>query len=235
MINFCDGGGWGGDVELEIRAWVYDETNRLIGYDEFYNGEHAAPANGFCHSNVGIESYSSNNQLVPWAIPPGQSHYWKVEMWEIDAIGNDKIGETTQLYVTPDSVHFYDAPVSCSGDCGTIWLDSPTLASSVFDDVYLPPVHVTEGQTPAYTHAFALDQYEFRLSGYSASNWSTDNSFYATVSGQGGNTGLVTGHNDGSTTYRATVNGTAGAGSVTVWPCDGDVCTESTSPVPIAP
>ena len=87
---------------------------------------------------------------------------------------------------------------------------APPPAPSVVTSVTVTSASVSPG-TSAQLTARAYDQYGKLMSGKTAT-WSIDNPGIATIT----STGVVTGQALGSTTARATIDGVAGAGTVTV-------------------
>ncbi|HSU14229.1 Ig-like domain-containing protein [Longimicrobium sp.] len=87
---------------------------------------------------------------------------------------------------------------------------APPPAPPVVTKVTVTSVSVAPGQSAQLT-ARAYDQYNNQMSGKTAT-WSIDNPAVATIT----SSGVVTGQALGSTTARATIDGVAGAGTVTV-------------------
>ena len=87
---------------------------------------------------------------------------------------------------------------------------SPPPAPAVVTSVTVTSVSVSPGQSAQLT-ARAYDQYGNQISGKTAT-WSIDDPGIAIIS----SSGVVTGQALGSTTARATIDGVAGAGTVSV-------------------
>lgn len=102
------------------------------------------------------------------------------------------------------------ATISASGNGYTAYAGINVYAAAYVASVTVSSATVYPGTTAQLT-ARVYDQYGNEMSGQSVA-WSIDDPGVATISGSG----VVTGHSVGSTTARATVDGVAGAGTVSV-------------------
>ncbi|GMV05106.1 MAG: hypothetical protein AMXMBFR53_13860 [Gemmatimonadota bacterium] len=231
-INFCDGPA--GDIEFgpaQIRLQVsfYDASNTFVG-SQTTTHDAGTPSNGDCDPNVGsyVRTYfATQPTLLPWVMPAGAQHRLEFAMWEQDTFsGDDYVGAATLYPNQGTQVSFGSGSCpTASSRCGRLGFTVPSISASTLTSVSLPPVSMTEGLTPASPTAKAFDQYGFGLLA-TPTNWGTSDSNIATVEPLSGPGAFVYGHNDGQTTYFATVNGVYTSNTATVYPCSPPDCFE---------
>ena len=232
--TICDA--LGGDLEVVLKTWFYDEAGALVKSGQIALNGVDAPSQ--CRHDWDGDSYSSPYPvLLSYVLPPGASHKIRIEFWEDDIVGDDYYG-SDDVFANDFRATFWDNGPRCDwgdqgwiwpeyyGECANVYLNMPSISTSTLSSVVFNPVTVVEGGEPETATAKLYDQYGFGLStsGYTATGWGTASSYYATAEGLQGVLGSVYGQNAGSTTYFATVGGVQGSATVTVDPCVGHEC-----------
>lgn len=195
-----------GNNEVVVRYYFYEPDGTYRGYGEYTYTE-------FESNSQKCPGTAVLNEVMP---DLGQARI-NADVWESDCgcfgNGDDHVGSRDFFYY--DNNQARDVPITplIHDWVATMDLEWQARSQSVFTSVSVDGMTLIAGTT-GNAVAHALDQYGYRLPGYSVSNWSTADPFIASVS----STGVVAANNEGSTNLSATISGVTGSGSVVVSP-----------------
>lgn len=221
-----------GDIELRIEARFFHEDGRLGAYGEYYNGDVPEP------SNCGTTGNLTNDPvlypavaILNHAIPSSGRHYIVVDVWEDDC---DCFGDSDD--------HYGSALIGISRNGDLIEASSQAsvklswnapAASELTSLEFGGPGEINTVAGNSATRAWVrfLDQYGYGLA-HSVTQWTSSNTWVATVSANGAREALVYPNSAGTAIITASGLGLSDQLPVYVQGCDTGTgtCPESITP-----